>query len=259
MLECRQGYNDAGSRFAKASQINTVFGSGILHGWWFEIRVSDIFASRAPPYCRRVRGLGIEQMSRSSDSQTSLTLMDGLRQFPWNAEAWNRFVELYQPKIHGWCRAWGLQAADAEDVAQDVIAKLTQKMAAFRYDRKRCFRAWLKTITQHALSDLMTSRNRALGDGAIPILGSIEARADLENRIEELFDRELLDVAIARVRERVAPVTWAAYRLTTFEEYSGAQASKLLGIPVASVFVAKHRVHKILKEEVAKLEGGREV
>ncbi len=197
-------------------------------------------------------------MARLSDTQTSLSLMERLRQFPWNTEAWERFVELYRPKIYGWCRAWGLQAADAEDVAQEVIAKLTQKMASFDYDRSRCFRAWLKTITQHALSDLMASRCRALGDGLVPIVRSIEARTDLEKRIEELFDRELLDQAIARVRERVAPVTWDAFRLTTFEEYSGAEASSLLGIPVASVFVAKHRVQKILKEELAKLENGRQ-
>lgn len=193
-------------------------------------------------------------MARIDDSQTSLTLMERLRQFPWNAEAWDRFVELYRPKIYGWCRAWGLQEADAEDVAQDVIAKLTQKMASFQYDRTRCFRAWLKTITQHALSDLMASRNRALLDSTIPNLRSVEARADLEKRIEELFDRELLDLAIARVRERVAWATWEAFRLTTFEECSGAEASKLLGIPITSVFVAKHRVQKILKEELVKLE-----
>ena len=104
------------------------------------------------------------------------------------------------------------------------------------------------------MSDLVASRHRAIGNGSIPILKSIEARSDLEKRIEELFDRELLDLAITRVGREFAPVTWDAFRLTTFEEYSGADASKLLGIPVASVFVAKHRVQKILKEEIGKLE-----
>ena len=60
----------------------------------------------------------------------------------------------------------GLQAADADDVAQDVLTKLTEKMASFRYDQSRCFRAWLKTITQRVLSDLMASRRRALGSQA---------------------------------------------------------------------------------------------
>jgi RNA polymerase sigma-70 factor (ECF subfamily) len=194
-------------------------------------------------------------MSSSTDSQTSLTLMDLLRQDPKDAGAWDRFVRRYRPKICGWCRDRGLQEADAEDVAQDVIAILTRKMASFRYDPSRRFHAWLRTITYHALSDLIESRCRAIGDRPTPFLDTIEARADLERRLDELFDRELLELAIARVRERVAVPTWDAFRLTTFEGHTGAEASRLLGIPVASVFVSKHRVQKMLRGEIARLEG----
>jgi RNA polymerase sigma-70 factor (ECF subfamily) len=182
--------------------------------------------------------------------------MDQLRQSPKNVEAWDRFVRRYRPKIYGWCRKWGLQEADAEDVAQDVIAKLTQKMSSFEYDQSRCFRAWLKTITQRTLSDLVASRTRAMGESSIAtLLETLEARADLERRIEEIFNRELLEMAMARVRERVAHPTWEAFRLTTFEGRSGAEVAQALSMPVASVFVAKHRVQKMLKEEIGKLEG----
>jgi RNA polymerase sigma-70 factor (ECF subfamily) len=194
-------------------------------------------------------------MSSSTDSQTSLTLIDLLRRFPRDAVAWDRFVRRYRPRIYGWCRGRGLQEADAEDVAQDVIAILTRKIASFRYDRSRTFRAWLKAITYHALSDLIASRTRAIGDRPTPILETIEARDDLEQRLDELFDRELLEHAMARVRARVAAPTWDAFCLTTFEGHSGAEASRRLGIPVASVFVAKHRVQKSLREEIARLEG----
>ena len=136
-------------------------------------------------------------MSSRGDSQTSLTLMEMLRQYPKNDDAWDRFVRRYRPKIYGWCRTWGLQEADAEDVAQDVIAKLTEKMSNFQYDQSRCFRAWLKTITQHALSDLIASRQRAVGKQSPPMWETIEARADLDRRIEEIFNRELLDLAIS--------------------------------------------------------------
>ncbi len=195
-------------------------------------------------------------MASLTDSQTSLTLMETLRRSPLDADAWDRFVRRYRPKIYGWCRAWGLQEADAEDVAQEVISKLTQKMADFRYDRSRSFRAWLKTITQHALSDLVASRARAVGSRSMPILDNIEARADLERRIEEILNGELLDLAITKVRKRVASATWDAFRLTTFDGRSGAEASKELGMPIASVFVAKHRVQKLLKEEIDKIESG---
>jgi RNA polymerase sigma-70 factor (ECF subfamily) len=195
-------------------------------------------------------------MSSSTDSRTSLTLIDLLRRSPRDVGAWDRFVRRYRPRIYGWCRVRGLQEADAEDVAQDVIAILTRKMARFRYDPSRPFRAWLKTITYHALSDLMASRSRAIGDRPTPSLESIAARDDLDRRLDELFDRELLEMAMARVRARVAAPTWDAFRLTTFEGHSGAEASRMLGIPVASVFVAKHRVQKALREEIARLEGG---
>ncbi|AGA28238.1 RNA polymerase sigma factor [Singulisphaera acidiphila] len=197
-------------------------------------------------------------MSSSTDSQTSPTLMERLRRQPKDARAWDRFVLRYQPKIYGWCRERGLQEADAEDVAQDVIAILTQKMASFRYDPSRRFRAWLKKITSHALSDLIARRCRAVGDRPTPLLESLEDRVDLEKRIDELFDRELLELAMASVRKRVATATWEAFRLTTFEGHSGAEASQRLGIPVASVFVSKHRVQKLLREVIARLEGAAE-
>jgi RNA polymerase sigma-70 factor (ECF subfamily) len=197
-------------------------------------------------------------MSNITESKTSLTLLDLLRQNPEDAGAWDRFVRRYRPKIYGWCRERGLQEADAEDVAQDVIVILARKMASFRYDPSRRFRAWLKTITYHALSDLIARRCRAVGDGPTPILETIEARTDLEARIDELFDRELLELALARVRARVGALTWDAFCLTTFEGHSGAETSRLLGIPVASVFVSKHRVQKMLREEIARREGVRE-
>jgi RNA polymerase sigma-70 factor (ECF subfamily) len=181
--------------------------------------------------------------------------MELLREHPKNDDAWDEFVRRYRPKIYGWCRTWGLQEADADDVAQDVITKLTEKMSSFRYDQSRCFRAWLKTITHHALSDLMSSQRRAVGNISAAILETVEARAELERTIEEIFNRELLDIAIAKVRRRVSEQTWQAFQLMAFEGHSGAEASQRLQMPVASVFVAKHRVQKMLKEEIDVLEG----
>jgi RNA polymerase sigma-70 factor (ECF subfamily) len=74
-------------------------------------------------------------------------------------------------------------------------------------------------------------------------------------RLEEEFDRELLEEAMARVRLRVAPQTWEAFRLTALEGRPGAEAADLIPMQVAQVFVAKRRVQKLLQEEVARLNG----
>jgi RNA polymerase sigma factor (sigma-70 family) len=197
-------------------------------------------------------------MAEWSDSRTSLTLLETLRQTPKDAEAWERFVWRYRPMIYGWCREWGLQGADAEDVTQDVLAKLTEKLGQFRYDPSRCFRAWLKTITQHAWSDAIAGRYRGSDSRIIQRLESLEARADLRRRFEETFDRELMEMAIAKVQKRVTTTTWEAFRLTALEGLSGADAAHQLSSSVASIFVSKHRVQKLLKEEIRRLEATRE-
>lgn len=196
-------------------------------------------------------------MSEAADTQTSVSLLGVFHHDPSNPEAWGEFVRRYRPKIYGWCCARGLQGADADDVAQIVLAKLTEKMRDFQYDPGRSFRAWLKTVTQRTLLDFVASRRRGAGRGdrqGWEILDSLEARADLERQLEEMFDRELLELAMIQVRRRVTPQSWDAFRLTALEGLSGADASRRLGMPVANVFMAKHRVQKTLQEEVRKLD-----
>jgi hypothetical protein len=46
--------------------------------------------------------------------------------------------------------------------------------------------------------------------------------------------------------------------LTTLEGLTGQEAAQRLSIPVAHVFVAKHCVPKLLKDEIQRLESGGE-
>ncbi len=97
-------------------------------------------------------------MGADPGSRTSLTLLGRLRDAPDDAAAWEAFVRRYGPKIDEWCRYWRLQEADAEDVTQNVLLCLAQKLRSFQYDAGRSFRGWLRTLTQHALSDFLEAR-----------------------------------------------------------------------------------------------------
>lgn len=197
-------------------------------------------------------------MARPSDSGTQVTLLGRLCQDPANQAYWAEFVDRYGAKIYGWCQKWGLQEADAQDVTQDVLLRLAGRMQHFRYDPARSFRAWLKTVTRHAWADFHEHRQR-LGRGSgdsqvLEMLRAVEARDDLLKKLDEEFDREVLEEAMVRVRLRVAPQTWEAFRLTALEGLSGAEAARRIPMEVAQVFVAKRRVQKRLREEVQKLE-----
>jgi RNA polymerase sigma-70 factor (ECF subfamily) len=190
---------------------------------------------------------------------TSPTLLGRLGRIPADQAAWGEFAERYGRKIYGWCRHWQLQEADAQDVTQQALLKLAQKMRTFSYDPARSFRAWLKTVAHHAWRDFVEGRNRpGAGSGdtrVLELLQTVQARDGLVKELDEEFSRDLLDEAMARVRLRVQPHTWQAFHLLAVEGRSGAEAAERLGMKVATVFVARSKVQKMLQQEVRKLEG----
>jgi RNA polymerase sigma factor (sigma-70 family) len=198
-------------------------------------------------------------MTRTADSGTRITLLGRLRRDPTNESAWSEFVDHYGPKIMGWCQKWNLQEADAQDVTQNVLLKLAEKLRDFSYDPSKSFRAWLKTVAHHACSDFLEHRQKpGLGSGDSHVgrlLLNAAAREDLLQHLEQEFDREILEEAMLRVRLRVAPQTWQAFWLTAHDTLSGAEAAARIPMQVAQVYVAKRRVQKMLQEEVSRLEG----
>jgi RNA polymerase sigma-70 factor (ECF subfamily) len=191
---------------------------------------------------------------------TCVTLLVRLRQYPSDQAGWDEFVERYGRHIHRWCRYWKLQDADAEDLTQDILMKLMHKLQAFAYDPSRSFRGWLKTVAHHAWRDFVDRRSyshRAAGDGqAQELFLTLKAREDLVQRLEAAFDLELLEAAKVRVRLRVAPHTWEAFRLTALEGLPVAEVANQVRLRVAMVYAAKSKVQKLLKEEIGKLNMG---
>jgi RNA polymerase sigma-70 factor (ECF subfamily) len=205
--------------------------------------------------CLVAEGTGAS-MSKSREKDTSQTLMMRVQQDPADPAAWNEFVQRYQPMIRAWCLRWGAQSSDADDVAQQVLIKLMTAMKTYRCESAASFRGWLKTVTRNAWIDFVRRPSASQApDWIASIADSHDVLDDLEQQMEQAFERELLELAMRRVKPRVKPNTWEAFRLTSIENLSGNHAARRLGAPIANVFVAKHRVMKLLEEEVRVLRG----
>lgn len=191
-------------------------------------------------------------MTSASSSGTNPTLLERIRKVAPDQAAWQEFVNRYGDKIYRWCRNWKLQEADAEEVTQIVLVKLVEKLRSFTYDPSRSFRAWLKTVTHHAWQDYMASQRAGRWQA---FMADPEAPRDLEKCLQEEFRRALLEEAMVRVRARVEPRTWEAFRLTTLEQAAGADVARKLDMELAAVYMAKSRVQKMLREEISRLEG----
>jgi RNA polymerase sigma-70 factor (ECF subfamily) len=189
----------------------------------------------------------------------STTLLVRLQQRPADEAAWSEFVLSYGQRIQRWCRRWGLQEADAQDVSQTVLLKLLRAVQTVRDDPGQKFQGWLKTVTHHAWQDLARGRRRA-ATGYVAAAGSplrtLATRDDVAARLQRAHEHELLDQALARVRPRVQPQTWNAFRLTTLDGLPGVAVAARLGIAVNSVYKARSNVRKLLGAEVRYLEGG---
>lgn len=194
-------------------------------------------------------------------AETRLSLLIRLtRPGPVDEGAWREFVDYYAPVVYRWCVGRGLQDTDAQDVTQQVLLLLGTKLPAFQYDPSRSFRAWLRTLVHHAWADFHSGRARpATGHPAAwAALATAEAQKDFLQRLEDEFDLELFELAMARVRERVEPGTWDAFRLTALEGVPAAEAARRLGKQVANVYVLRSNVQKLLQAEVAGLEAERD-
>src|SRR5262245_50625864 len=202
-------------------------------------------------------------MSGPWQTPTRVSLLIRLAQSgPVDQTAWQEFVDHYGPMIYKWCRRWDLQEADARDVTQQVWLRLAHKMTTFTYDAGRSFRAWLRTLTHHAWRDFVADQQRpGQGSGDSNVLASLstlEAREDLLRRLEEEFDLDVLEEAVGRVRERVEPSTWEAFLLTAVEAVPAVEVARRLNKKVATIYVARSKVQRMLQEEVQRLRGADE-
>jgi RNA polymerase sigma-70 factor (ECF subfamily) len=193
---------------------------------------------------------------RRDEEKTSLSLLERARAN--DAEAWQRVVQLYSPLVRFWCARGGVDAEDAEDVAQEVFAGAAAGLVYFHRDQPGdTFRGWLRGITRNQL--LMHYRRQQgkpqaeggstnwqrLQDISDPLAGVEENEG---GEIKQLYRR-----ALEQVRGEFEGRTWQAFWLTVIEGRSPAALAPELGLSAAGVRQAKSRVLRRLKQELGEL------
>jgi RNA polymerase sigma factor (sigma-70 family) len=186
----------------------------------------------------------------------STLLLLRLLQCPTDAEAWDQLARRYGGTIYNWCRRYGLQDADAQDVTQNVFASLLHRLSQFDRSRAR-FRTWLYTIVHNCVRDWREAAAQRQESGTKTVwqlLASQEAERDLEARLCENFDLELLELAETAVRLQVEPNTWAAYQCFCKEQLSLKKAAERIGIPAGHVSKYARRVRDMVSRQITLLE-----
>jgi RNA polymerase sigma-70 factor (ECF subfamily) len=191
--------------------------------------------------------------------ETSPSLVKRLASTPTDDD-WRRLDELYRPLLRAWMKRAGVPASDVDDLVQDVLAVVFRKIGGFERRGKGAFRAWLRTILTNQMGDYFGRQKRvptATGDsGFLRRLGELESP---DCALSRLWDREhdehVLAEAIKQVQGQgdVTPVTWEAFRRHAREGEPAVQVAEALGLSLNAVLLAKSRVLKRLRQELAGL------
>ena len=194
---------------------------------------------------------------------TRRSLLERLRDLG-DQPSWREFFETYWKLIYGAAIRAGLSDQEAEDVVQETVIGVARKMESFRYDPSVCsFKGWLMHVTRCRIADQFRRRRpqnvplaaHRADTTAETTLNLRDPAADvLEGIWNEEWQKNLVDVAMDRVRRRANPEHYQIFHLHAVKGLGVRDVAKLTGASLPKVYVTYHRIAKLVKAEVRRLE-----
>ena len=195
---------------------------------------------------------------------TRESLLERLKRWD-DQESWREFFDIYWRLIYGAAVKSGLNDAEAQDVVQDTVIIVAKKMEDFKYDPALdSFKGWLLYLTRKQIAQQYRKRARERGGlGSSAKIGEWsqdleeipdQTGAGLDVLWEQEWESNLWNAAIAKVKQQVNAKQFQMFNLYVIKEWQAADAARFLGVPVAQVYLAKHRISALVKKELTQLK-----
>jgi RNA polymerase sigma-70 factor (ECF subfamily) len=188
-------------------------------------------------------------------TEAEVKLLERLKD-PSDGDGWFEFYRVYSPAVRDQAIRAGLSHAEAEDVVQETALAVRRKLPEFILKPEAgSFTAWLGRLAGWRIKDELRRRKRLWGEGTNEL--SPDAPDDDSTELERLWRREdrqwLVKEAFKRVRKQTQAQQWRIFRLFFWRGWNVARICRALRIRAGQVYKAKHRVLRLLKEEVEQL------
>lgn len=132
--------------------------------------------------------------------------------------------------------------AEAEDLAQDALFEICQRLPAFQPQGHREFRAWLRLILHHRITHAARGKQQ-IPAGREPIDSSVPARIDTPSAVA--MGRELR-ARVAVAMRAMPPAQAEVLALHLDEGLEPEQIAPRLGITAGNARVRLHRAREAL-------------
>lgn len=174
-------------------------------------------------------------------------------------EAWEEFVAIYYPMIWSVAKRLGMNDTDAADACQNTLLRLTDVVSQWSPDSENAsFRAWLFRVSRNCMLRQFERNKRpevsAVDNSGIQFLDQLAASpVESESAFQIEFQRHVFAVASENVRPTVKELYWKAFWMTWVDDVDNAQAAKVLDTTIGTIYVARSRVLRRIRDEVARL------
>lgn len=195
---------------------------------------------------------------------TRLSLLSRLKRWDDHG-SWREFFDTYWKFLYSVAVKSGLSDEDARDVVQETIVAVAKGLrdGRFKAAEGSSFKAWLQLIVRRRVADHL--RRRRLPEVESVPSNDDTARtstverapapeAEVVNEVwEEEWAKNLADAAIERVKQRVGAKQFQMFDLYVLKEWPVGEVARTLKANLAQVYLAKHRVTSLIKQETERL------
>jgi RNA polymerase sigma factor (sigma-70 family) len=181
-------------------------------------------------------------------------------------KTWDEFYQTYWRLIYSVALKSGLRSEEAFDCVQETILSIAKQSKKQMYDPEQgSFKTWLMNMTRWRINDQFRKRKK---DTAMTLAfdGDEDRKTAIIDRVEDpngdtlgrLWDAEwkqnLAEAALDRVKSQVSPKQYQIFDYYVIKQWDAKKVQDLLGVSMAQVYLAKHRVGSVLKKEISNLE-----
>jgi RNA polymerase sigma-70 factor, ECF subfamily len=172
--------------------------------------------------------------------------------------AWYEFDSIYRPMLIRFGLARGLNATEAEEVAQQCLAAITQHIESFEYDpTKGRFKGWLRTMVHNRMKNLLRDRHEGQADSQ-----DFKRTQQREEAPDELFDRiwrqEHLKHCLRLIQKEVEPSSFKAFVAHVIDEQPVEKICGEFKMTANQVHAIKSRMLKRIRQRMLEILGAEE-
>jgi RNA polymerase sigma-70 factor (ECF subfamily) len=197
---------------------------------------------------------------------TRTTLLERLKDWS-DSPSWQEFFDTYWKLIYSFALRSGLSETEAQDVVQETMVSVARHIPGFKYDRNLgSFKHWLLTMARWRVLDQIRKRKSF----AMPIHedNATETKTSLIHKIadpassnieaiwEAEWEKNLLEAAMTRIKRQLDPEKYQIFDFLVNKEWAPQKVAETFKISVNQVYIAKHRVTELIREEVGRINKG---